>query len=310
MIYVGIDVAKDKHDCYICDSDGIERYAPFIISNSRSGFEELYEKIKSSSADLSEVKVGLEATGHYSHNILGFLLKKNLAVFRINPLHTNLFRKSLSLRQTKTDKVDARSLCMMLSSGMALKPYSDTSYHMEELKSLTRYRFTKVQERSKFKQSFTRLMTILFPELEKLVPTLHMKSVYALMYDFPSAHQISHCHMTRLSNLLYTASKGRYNKSFAHILRDAAKASIGSEIPAKSPELKHTIAFIRILDNEIAEIEDAIKTIMDKLDSPIMSIPGISYRMGAMILSEIGATYLITFSYGETRLKISAICFV
>ena len=36
------------------------------------------------------------------------------------------------------------------------------------------------------------------------------------------------------------------------------------------------------------EIETAIQTIMDELHSPITSIPGIGYRMGAMILAEAG----------------------
>lgn len=53
-------------------------------------------------------------------------------------------------------------------------------------------------------------------------------------------------------------------------------------------ELKHTIKLIGELDAEIDEIETEIKSIMDEINSPILTIPGISYRMGAMILSEIG----------------------
>ena len=49
---------------------------------------------------------------------------------------------------------------------------------------------------------------ILFPELEKLVPTLHMASVYALLCEFPSADAVANAHLTRLSNLLFESSKG------------------------------------------------------------------------------------------------------
>ena len=79
----------------------------------------------------------------------------------------------------------------MLMSDVNLKSYSDTSYHNEELKSLTRYRFNKVKERAKLKTSVSRLVCILFPELEKLVPTLHMASVYALLSEFPGAKHIA-----------------------------------------------------------------------------------------------------------------------
>ena len=288
MIYVGIDVAKNKHDCFITNSDGEVLFPVFTIQNNREGFNALFSRIQSVSPDMSNIKVGLEATGHYSYNLLGYLIDKGLPTFVINPLHTNLYRKSLSLRKTKTDKVDARTIAMMLMSDVNLKSYSDTSYHNEELKSLTRYRFDKVQERAQLKQSVSRLVTILFPELEKLVPTLHIASVYALLSELPSAGKIASCHLTHLTKLLENASKGRYSREKAIEIRNAARTSIGSTMPAKSLELKHTLRLIRELDSEIAEIESEIKRIMDEIHSPILTIPGISYRMGAMILAEIG----------------------
>ena len=288
MIYVGIDVAKDKHDCFITNSDGEVLFQVFTIQNNRKGFDDLFSRIQSTSSDVSNIKVGLEATGHYSYNLLGYLIDKGLTTFVINPLHTNLYRKSLSLRKTKTDKVDARTIAMMLMSDVNLKSYSDTSYHNEELKSLTRYRFDKVQERAQLKQSVSRLVTILFPELEKLVPTLHMASVYALLSELPAAREIASCHLTHLTKLLENASKGRYSREKAIEIREAARVSVGSDMPAKSLELRHTLRLICELDSEITEIESEIKQFMDQISSPILTIPGIGYRMGAMILAEIG----------------------
>ncbi len=89
-------------------------------------------------------KVGLEVTGYYSYNILDYLLDKGLPTFVSNPLYTNLYRKSLSLRKTKMDKADAPTIAMMLMSDVDLKSYSDTLYHNEELKSLTCYHFYKI----------------------------------------------------------------------------------------------------------------------------------------------------------------------
>ena len=288
MIYVGIDVAKDKHDCFITNSDGEVLFNVFTIANNLDGFNDLCQKIASVMEDVTKVKVGLEATGHYSYNLLGYLIDKGLPTYVINPLHTNLYRKSLSLRQTKTDKVDARTIASMLMSDVNLKSYSDTSYHNEELKSLTRYRFDKVKQRAKLKSSVSRLVCILFPELEKLVPTLHMASVYTMLSEFPDAKQVANAHLTRLTNLLSESSKGRYGKETAIAFRNAARTSIGSNMPAKSLELKHTIKLIRELTSDIDEIEHEIKLIMDEINSPILSIPGINYRMGAMIIAEIG----------------------
>ena len=261
-ILVGIDVAKDKHDCFIMNSEGEVLAKSFTILNNKEGFDFLYKKIQSVSSS-DKIKVGLEATGHYSYNIIGFLLNKDLATFILNPLHTNLYRKSLSLRKTKTDKIDSKTIAMMLLSDVSLKSYSDISYHNEDLKSLTRYRFSKVEERAKLKTSLSRLAQILFPELEKLVPTLHMTSIYQLLEAFPSASAIASAHLTRLTKLLSKASKGHYNRETA-------------------------IKLIRALTIDIGEIEAEISKMMDKIASPITTIPGIGNNMGAMIISEIG----------------------
>ena len=288
MIYVGIDVAKDKHDCFIMAAHGAALFHSFTISNNRVGFEVLYEKLQEVTDEPAQVMVGLEATGHYSYNLLSFLMEKGLPTYLINPLHTNLYRKSLSLRLTKTDKVDARAIASMLMSDLDLKSYSEVAHNNQELKPLTRYRFDKVKERAKLKTSVSRLVTILFSELEKLVPTLHIASVYAMLTEFPSARAIATAHLTRLTNLLAVSSKGHYQRDTAILFREAARSSIGSELPAKSLELKHTIRLIRELESEIQEIETEIQHIMDGINSPILTIPGINYRMGAMIIAEVG----------------------
>ena len=288
VVSVGVDVSKDKHDCFILSSEGEVLSDVFTIPNNLDGFRFLLRRIRDCTHAQDKIKVGLEATGHYSYNLLGFLLDNGLTTYVLNPLRTNLYRKSLSLRKTKTDRVDARTIASMLLSDAGLKPYTDTAYHNEELKSLTRYRFDKVKERAKLKTSISRLVCILFPELEKLVSTLHMASVYALLEECPGAKQIAAAHLTRLKTLLETASKGHYKRDIALEIRDAARSSVGSRMPAKSLELQHTIRLIRELNSEIAEIEEQIQAIMDELNSPIITIPGIGFRMAAMIFAEVG----------------------
>ena len=288
MVIVGIDAAKDKHDCFIMNSDGEVIFDVFTIPNTLDGFHFLLDRIQSASNNVDKIKVGLEATGHYSYNLLGFLLNNGLTTYVLNPLHTNLYRKSLSLRKTKTDKVDARVIASMLMSCVDLKPYTSTLYQNEELKSMTRYRFDKVSERAKLKTSVARLVTILFPELEKLVPSLHMKSVYALLSEFPSAAHIASAHLTRLTNLLSDASKGHYGKDKAIQIRDAARRSIGSVMPAKSLELKHTIRLIGELTNEIDEITSEIEKLVDATGTTLLTIPGLSYATVSVILAEVG----------------------
>ena len=87
MISVGIDVAKDKHDCFIVSSEGKVLADVFTIPNSIDGFYCLLQRIRDCTPPGDKIKVGLEATGHYSYNILGFLLDNGLATYVLNPLY-------------------------------------------------------------------------------------------------------------------------------------------------------------------------------------------------------------------------------
>ncbi len=287
MVYVGIDVAKDKHDCFIIDENGEVLCDSFVIKNNLDGFSELLDKIISNADSIENVKVGLESTGHYGYNLINFLIKQNLKTYVINPLHSTLFRKSMSLRQTKTDKIDTRAIAHMMMSGVNLPEYKP-SLEREELKSLSRYRYNKVRERAKLKVAVAKLVNMLFPELEGEVSKIHNKSVYKLLSEYPSAKHIALAELEDLAALLQKESRGHYGMDLAKSIQAAAERSVGTFISAKSLELKHTIRLILQYDDEVLEIEEEIKDIMDEIDSPILSIPGISYTIGAMIIGEIG----------------------
>ncbi|QRN86220.1 IS110 family transposase [Clostridia bacterium] len=285
MIYVGIDVAKNKHDCFIVDSEGEIIHNVFTFKNSRQGFNLLLQTIPDVSH--SQILIGLEATGHYSNNLINFLTENNLPVIILNPLQTSLFRKAQTLRKTKTDSVDAKTITMMLRTG-DFKSHSPVSYHHRELKSLSRHRSRLVKTRASYKMSITRLLDIVFPELPALVWSIHQASVYQLLLAFPNTREIADAHLTKLTHVLSKASHGRYGKEEAVAIRDSARTSIGTCSPSLSYELKQTIHLIQNLQNEIKELDQIIEQLVGELNSPLLSIPGISHRLAAVILSEIG----------------------
>jgi transposase len=289
MIYVGVDVAKHKHDCYIVNSDGEVLYDVFTVPASQEGFDDLYKSIKDSMTRSKDkkIKVGLESTGQYSRNLMEFLLSKGLNPVLLNPLCSDSFRKAQTLRKTKTDKTDARLIASMLMTE-DYEPYVKPSYHIENLKSLTRCRYRLVQERTKLKVTFVSLLDTLFPELPSAVATVHQKSVMALMLKFPSATDIASAHITKLTGLLKENSRGRYGRDKAEQIRELARKSVASGSSGSTFELQSTVRRIRFLDGEIGIFDRQIENIMDEVNSPVMSLPGISYTLAAVIISEIG----------------------
>lgn len=288
MFYIGIDVSKDKHDCFCCNDD-LQTVFQFQFSNDSIGFNQLLEAIKSLDSPFDNIKIALEATGHYSYNITSFILDNNLPLAIINPLHSNLFRKSISLRKTKTDKVDACVLARMLIAYPDLKfstSLDDNDIILSELKSLTRFRLALVKDLSKLKTSVSRIINIVFPEIEKVFSSTN--SLYELLYNFPSAQEIANAHLTKLTNVLIKASRGHFSKEKAIQIKELAKNTIGNSSYALTFELKHTIKLINEYNSSIDKIDKEINTIMDKIALPITSIPGIGITLASIIIAEIG----------------------
>jgi transposase len=289
MIYVGIDVASDKHDCCILDGSGTALRENFTFRNTRDGFNELLRTVTFflPGKRYSDARIGLESTGHYSVNLTNFLKAEGFEVTIFNPLHVNLYRKAQTLRKTKTDKTDARFLATMLFSDNS-KPYTPVSYQISELKALVRHRFRLVSLRSRLKVSVARTVTILFPELLSAVWSIHQASSYALLLEYPTAKQIASCHLTHLASLLTEHSHGKYGREKALEIRALAEKSIGLNSCSVGFELQQTIRIIQNIQREILILDKQIKAVMKEINSPILTVPGISYTLGSIILAEIG----------------------
>lgn len=282
MIYVGIDATKDKHDSCILGGNGQTVQEAFTFRNNHEEFEQLISAIqRSSEAEGSgQIKAGLESTGHYSGNLEAFLRDSGVELVVFNPLQVNLYRKSQTLRKTKTDKVDAKCIALLLMTAES-NPAS-VSYQIQELKALIRHRSRLVSQRTKLKVSISRLVVILFSELPAACNTVTQAAIKALLLELPSARQIAACRIDRLTDLLRTASKGRYGRAKAEEIKSLAQQSIGANSPAAALELQLTLQHLDFLQNQVNELDKAIRAAVVQTQSPILSILGIGPTLAAL----------------------------
>ena len=299
MLYIGIDIARSKHDFFIMGESGERIAGPITIKNSLNGFEKLIQTINDNNGDkngintgddgMGEVYIGMESTGHYGDNILHYLYEKGFTVYLMNPKLTSDIRKSTSLRKTKTDRIDCRSIAKIVRDHREeLTPFTIKSYHISELKSLTRYRQNLVDDRSRLKNSIKRLINILFPEYDDLFADVHSNTSYAILSEFPGHNELATANIIRLTNIIVKVSNGYYGRDKAEKIREYARRSIGTTSAVKSEELKDTIERIRRLSNKITELDRRINDMMEEINSPITSIPGIGNVLAAAIISEVG----------------------
>ena len=283
MYFVGIDISKYKHDCFICTETGEVIEENLSFTNTNEGFLQLLNLLKSLDNN-QEIRIGIEATGHYGMNLKLFLEKNNYSFMEFNPNLVKQFIKSQTLRKTKTDKKDAIWITRYLIS-VDYKPHPKQFYHKFTLKSLSRKRDKLVFQRSYYLMQITNILDLIFPEFKPLfdnrfsITSLYILSKYKSvdkiknMKDFESLKKVSH---------------GRFSYSKFLKIKDAAKNTIGCSDPFLEFDLENMIELYNALNNKIKFYDDKIITIIKELNPPTLSIKGIGPISCAGIISEFG----------------------
>lgn len=142
--------------------------------------------------------------------------------------------------------------------------------------------------RSRAKVQLSRLTDLLFPELCTVCWSITQKSILALLKTLPGACKIASCRVDRIAAILKQHSRGQYGRAKAETIKALAQQSIGRESPALAFELTQVIETIEFTQQKIDELDKLIQTCVHTIQTPLVSIPGISYRLAAIILAEIG----------------------
>ena len=282
MIYIGIDISKYKHDCFICKDTSEVIVENLSFENNKKGFQQFLDLLKT--YDNDNVHIGLEATGHYGLNLKLFLEKNNYTFMEFNPLLVKEFKKSLTLRRTKTDKVDAIIICQKLMS-VPYKPNSKLFYHKYSIKSLSRLRETLVKQRSKYMVQLTNILDIVFPEFKPFFNNRFSTTSLYLLTKYGNAEKMANMRDFETPNKL---SRGTFTYAKFAQLKQLAKNTIGESNEIYEIELHTLISLYNEIDSKINSLDKQISTIIKELNPPTLSIPGIGELTTAVIISEFG----------------------
>lgn len=286
MIYVGIDIAKLNHFAAAVSSDSEILIEPFKFTNDYDGFYLLLSNL--APLNQNSIIIGLESTAHYGDNLVRFLISKGFKVCVLNPIQTSSMCKN-NVHKTKTDKVDTFVIAkpLMMQDSLRFMTLKDMDYI--ELKELGRFRQKLVKQRTRLKIQLTSYVDQVFPELQYFFKSgLHQHSVYALLKEAPTPTAIASMYMTHLAHLLEVASHCHFGKERARELRVLTQKSVGINDSSLSIQITHTIEQIELLDSQLFHTELEMANLVTCLHSVIMTIPGIGFINGGMILCEIG----------------------
>ena len=283
MIYVGIDIAKNKHDAYIITDHGEVVNAGFTFTNDAKGFAQLLKELNQ--CGNANTRIGFEATGNYTLNLKLFLEKTGFEFMEINALLVKEYVKSKTLRKTMNDKISAKHIAEYLHE-RAFNPHQIGFYDDFALKQLTRFRQSLVKTRSKYLVQLTNVLDCIFPEFKPFFDGFSKTALYILAH-YPTPKSIANMN-TKSYEKLRKVSRGHFALPQFVELKSLAKNTVGIYQEHYGIQLETLLDLYGQIDSKVNEVETKIEKIIKELNPPTLSIRGVGETSAAVIVAECG----------------------
>ena len=283
MYYIGIDISKYKHDCAVLDDLGDTVTLSWSFTNDCEGFSLLKQLLDNLEG---EKKIGLESTGHYGQNLKLFLESNGFTFMEFHPLLISRFVRSKSLRNTKTDSIDALSIARYVMT-VEYKPYPPSFYPLDKLKSLTRFRHSLVRQRSRQLVELTNILDKVFPELKPFFKGRFSVTALYILSHYQTPEKIANIN-ARSYEPLRKLSRGRFSMADFVQLKALAKNTVGISSDYLLDQMNILLEIYSQMDTKVDELDCQIKECVRGINPPILSLPGIGELSAAVILSEFG----------------------
>ena len=286
MFYLGIDIGKNTHVASLVDDKKKVIFKAFSFSNSIDGAESLILKLE---AFKNELEVAMEATGHYWLSLYSYLVEKNFTVRVINPIQTDGWRQGIEIRKRKTDVIDSLLIADLLRYG----DFVETSLSNEDylsLRNLSRFRSYLISSIGDLKRKTIALLDQVFPEYASSFSNIFGKTSKEILSNFSTPSDFEDINSDDLNTFLESVSKKNYASKKIDELSKKASSSFGINfcLDSFSLQIKILIEQISFIQKQVCDVENEIELLLEKLNSPITTIPGIGSVNAATILGEIG----------------------
>ena len=283
--FVGVDVSKDSFSFNVTDLKE-KTLEKGLCDMNYEGFENFFSII----SKFGNAAVGLESTATYHQPLLFALLAREIPTYLITPFLVKNFARSCSLRNTKTDTIDARIISVFLGKNYTgLRPVSASDSN--GLREIARLRESISKKSVAAKIRLKQLVTTTFPELVKK-HNIFTVSMIALLGEFPSAEALRKASLKKIETVLNSKIKGRNVEVKAEQIKALAKESIGVSLPMFEKAVRHQIRELNFLSEELKECEkeliEAVSICSNENFEILKSIPGVGDITAAHFLAEIG----------------------
>jgi len=289
-LFIGVDISKDSFSAAGLDDEGKECFSG-LYSMDSEGFGKFLEIVNTRCPDRQKVLVAMESTGCYHINLFSFLTSQGILAVVLNPLLIANFAKR-SLRKTKTDKKDARTIAKFLIENREEISQLSVSQDLQDLRDLARERESVSHLICATKVEIKRVLRTIFPELES-VGDIFTRSMLRFLKEYPSARRVKMAKVKNLAKVLNQRQVGNKPSYSAEDILRAAMRSIATVSLAKEVILQGKIATLVHLQERLEELTklltDFCQATRDEDFRILRSIKGVGPNTGVPFLAEMGS---------------------
>jgi transposase len=256
-VVVAVDVGKSEFAVSVTDAARVRLVKPMLgRSMSAPSLRSVVSTISASLQAGSEVKVGVEAAGHYHLPLLSpAVWPAGWELLELNPAHVTEMRRVLGKRSVKTDATDLNAMTELLLAGRG-QPVTARGGVLSEIRAWSAHRSRRVHVRAALKNQLLGQLDRSFPGLTLALPDVLGTKVGRLVAaEFADPQRLAALGVNRF--IRFGANRGlQIRKPLAERLVATAHETLPMpDAAAARAVLTSDLALLEALDQQIAAAE-------------------------------------------------------
>ncbi|KQH79837.1 MULTISPECIES: IS110 family transposase [Mycobacteriaceae] len=274
-IVVAVDVGKTSAMFSVTDAARHRLVGPSEFAMNRSGLAAAAARAIAAVPELSGVKVGVEAAGHYHRPVLDYRWPPGWEVLELNPAHVAEQRRVQGRRRVKTDVIDLEAITDLVLAGHG-SPVPDHNKVIGEMSAWASHRHRRVATRTATKNQLLGQLDRAFPGLTLAIPDVLGTRIGRLVAaEFADPARLSALGVNRLIRFAATRDL-QLRRPVAERLVSAARDALPTRDAVIARQiLAADLNLLADLDDQIRSAETALTALLPRSPyATLTTVPG------------------------------------
>ncbi len=276
MVVVAVDVGKNMVACSVTDEKRHRLLGPIDFAMTRNGLESTVARIQDLVPSDVDVKVGIEAAGHYHQPLMKpSSWPPGWELVELNPAHVTEQRRVQGRRRVKTDAIDLEAITELVLVGRG-SPVSERAVVLGELTAWVGHRSRRVQARTALKNQLLGQLDRAFPGLTLALPDVLGTKVGRLVAEhFTDPARLASLGEARFIRFAGTRGLIVQRRVAARVVAAAREALPTRDAVVAREIVANDLQMLTVLDQQAVQAEDHLALLLPQTPFAVLtSVPG------------------------------------